>query len=197
MSEALSEGDHDAHYDLGIAYREMELWDDAMNEFRMAMQSPALRIDCLHMLGVCSLDRGQPGDAVAHLEQALAIPDARDEQQLAARFELGRAFEGIGDRDRARAAWEAVASVDRDFCEVGSRLAQLDDSGAKVTVAGPSPEAEYETFDDLIAEANADLVASASDASAESGPGPGDENSGSPNADSGPKKKKKKKISFA
>ena len=119
---------------------------------------------------------------------------------MAARFELGRAFEGIGDRDRARAAWEVVAAVDRDFCEVGTRLAQLDDSGAKVTVAGPSPEAAYESFDDLIAEANADLAASGLDSSAEPVTDPGDSgDSDAPNASSGPKKKKKKKkkISFA
>lgn len=196
VSEALSDGDHEAHYDLGIAYREMELWDDAMDEFRMAMQSPKLRVDSLHMLGVCSLDRGQPADAVAHLEQALAIPDANPGQQLAVRYELGRAFEGAGDRDRARAAWEAVAAADPNFCDVGEYLAKLDDNGAKVTVAGPSPESEYESFDDLISEANADFPTSDPGASSPTVPDPGNGSSGASDASSG-RKKKKKKISFA
>ncbi len=196
VSEALSDGDHEAHYDLGIAYREMELWDDAMDEFRMAMQSPKLRVDSLHMLGVCSLDRGQPADAVAHLEQALAIPDAGPGQQMAVRYELGRAFEGAGDRDRARAAWEAVAAADPNFCDVGERLAGLDDNGAKVTVAGPSPESEYESFDDLISEANADFPKSDPGAASPTVPDPGNGSSGASGASSG-RKKKKKKISFA
>ncbi len=40
VSETLSEGDHQAHYDLGIAYREMGLLNDAITELRLAMIDP-------------------------------------------------------------------------------------------------------------------------------------------------------------
>jgi tetratricopeptide (TPR) repeat protein len=195
VSEALSEGDHDAHYDLGIAYREMGLLDDAMGEFRSAMQSPALRIDSLHMLGLCALDRNEPRDAISHLEQVLVLPDASDEQKLAARFETGRAFEALGDAARAREAWEAVAAVDGSFCGVGERLARLGASAA----AGAPLEAEtdeYESFDDVIAEASVDssddteasIVPEVDEADAAPEP--------PPKPQSPSRKKKKKKISF-
>ena len=196
VSETLSEGDHDAHYDLGIAYREMGLLEDAMGEFRSAMQSPALRIDSLHMLGLCALDRNEPSDAITHLEQALVLPDASDDQKLAARFETGRAFEALGDAARAREAWEAVAAVDGSFCDVGECLARLGASAA----AGVPLEAktdEYESFDDVIAEASMD-----SDDDTETNADPetdeadtGSEPSPKPQPPSR-KKKKKKKISF-
>jgi tetratricopeptide (TPR) repeat protein len=195
VSEALSEGDHDAHYDLGIAYREMGLLDDAIGEFRSAMQSPALRIDSLHMLGLCALDRNEPRDAISHLEQVLVLPDASDEQKLAARFETGRAFEALGDAARAREAWEVVAAVDGSFCGVGERLARL---GAS-TAAGAPLEAEtdeYESFDDVIAEASVDssddteasIVPEVDEADAAPEP--------PPKPQSPSRKKKKKKISF-
>jgi tetratricopeptide (TPR) repeat protein len=195
VSEALSEGDHDTHYDLGIAYREMGLLDDAMGEFRTAMQSPTLRIDSLHMLGLCALDRNEPSDAVTHLEQALALPDASDEQKLAARFEIGRAFEAPGDTAQAREAWEAVAAVDGSFCDVGERLAGLGAPGA----AGAPLEAkteEYESFDDVIEEANADP---SDDTGANTVPDIDEADTGSepsPEPASPSRKKKKKKISF-
>ena len=194
VSEALSEGDHDSHYDLGIAYREMGLLDDAMGEFRTWMNSPALRIDSLHMLGLCALDRNEPSDAVTHLDQVLALADASDEQKLAARFEIGRAFEALGDAARAREAWEAVAAVDGRFCDVGERLAGLSASAA----AGAPLEAkteEYESFDDLIEEANADF---GGDSDANSVPKIVEADTGSQPSPKPrpPGRKKKKKISF-
>ena len=131
----LSEGDHEAHYDLGIAYREMGLLGDAVSEFRAAMGSPARRIDCLHMLGLCTLEQGGAADAARHFEQALAAPDATPEQQLAVRFELGRAFDALGDRVRARAAFEAVAAVDPTFCDVEEWL-ERDRRGRQARGAG-------------------------------------------------------------
>ncbi len=146
VQEALGSHDHEAHYDLGIAYREMGLLDDAVGEFRSAMASPARRIDCLHMLGLCSLEQDRADEAVDYLSHALSAPDLERERELAIRFELGRAYERGGDVEKARAAWEKVASVDPEFCEVGELLATLAErSGA--------PAADFESFGDLIAEA--------------------------------------------
>jgi tetratricopeptide (TPR) repeat protein len=143
---ALGQGDHEAHYDLGIAYREMGLLDDAIGEFRSAMASPARRIDSLHMLGLCALEQGRPDEAVDCLSHALSAPGIAQEQELAIRFELGRAYESCGDTVKARAAWEKVASVDPEFCEVSELLATLAERRAP---AGP-PAAEFESFDDLL-----------------------------------------------
>jgi len=151
VSRMLSEGDHEAHYDLGIAYREMGLLGDAVSEFRAAMGKPARRIDCLHMIGLCTLDQGQAGAAVQHFEEALAANEVRPEQQLAVRFELGRAFEALGDRVRARSAFEAVAAVDPSFCNVEECLERVDDE-SKPEAPDAADGAGFESFDDLMGE---------------------------------------------
>jgi tetratricopeptide (TPR) repeat protein len=136
---ALGRHDHEAHYDLGIAYREMGLLDDAIGEFRSAMASPARRIDCLHMLGLCALEQDRADEAVDYLSHALSAPE------LAIRFELGRAYDRAGDLGKARAAWEKVASVDPGFCEVGELLATLSERGGL-------PAGDFASFGDLLAE---------------------------------------------
>ena len=145
VEAALGSGDYQAHYDLGIAYREMGLLDDAIAEFRSAMHSPTRRIECLHMLGLCALEQGRSDEAIDLLAHALGAPDVVEEQELAIRFELGRAYEQSGDLEKARNAWEKVASVDPDFCEVSELLAGL------VAREAP-PVVELESFGDLIAE---------------------------------------------
>lgn len=151
VNEALSEGDHDAHYDLGIAYKEMGLIDDAIQEFKIAMGAPGRRGECLHLIGVCALEANQPQVAVEHLSMHLEAPDLGESQQLAGRLELGRAHQMLGDFAQARSAYEAVAAVDASFCGISELLAKLESATPPEGVP-VADEDEYEGFDDLIAE---------------------------------------------
>jgi len=192
VQRTVSQGDYETHYDLGIAYREMGLLEDAVGEFQLAMESPTRRMDCLHMLGLCAIDLKRSEEAVAHLERALSLPDVPDSQQVALRFDLGRAFAEMGDRDRARTAFETVAALDPEFQDVGDRLAELNtpDSSAPSedrdatsdlieslggeeaavgsedgsTTASNGPPENFESFDDLIAEAESELAERRADA---------------------------------
>jgi len=160
VDKELGESDHEARYDLGIAYKEMGLLDDAIGEFRVAMQDPERQLHSLHMMGVCALDLGRGEDAVAHFEQALAIPGIPENQQMALRFDLGCAEAERGDRERARSAWEAVIAIDPDFQDVTERLALLEQEPEEAPEQEDSEEA-FESFDDLISETISDEPAEA------------------------------------
>jgi tetratricopeptide (TPR) repeat protein len=161
VARTLDAADHETHYDLGIAYREMGLFDDAVHEFEIAMEAPGRRAVCLHMLGLCELDLGRPAAAVPRLEQALAASDLPEDEKLALHFDLGRAFEAQGDVARARARYEAVHAVDPGFMEVAERLAELErgdkpedeegDASLDADSAAGGGEA-FESFDDLFGE---------------------------------------------
>lgn len=151
VKSELDDGDFEAHFDLGIAYKEMGLHDDAISEFQRAMGEEERRLVCLHMMGLCALDLGRAADATAHMEQALALPELPEEQQLGVRFDLGRAYAAAGDRERARAAFEAVRSVDPTFCDVAQHLADLDQGDSPSPEEADGDEA-FESFDDLLEE---------------------------------------------
>lgn len=163
VRKTLTTADHETHYDLGIAYREMGLLDDAMGEFQIALESPARRVDCLHLLGVCARELKRAHDAVAFLEQALAEPDLTPPRRAAIRFDLAIALEERGDLADALAAFEAVAAEEPSHPGLADRidalraLATLTPSqGAEACEAEPAEV--YESFDDLIAHAEAELV---------------------------------------
>jgi tetratricopeptide (TPR) repeat protein len=153
VERELGDGDHEARYDLGIAYKEMGLLEDAIGEFRIAMQAEARRLSSLHMMGLCALEVGRGADAVAHLEQALSLPDLPENQCVPLRYDLGRAYGAQGDVDRARAAFEEVRRSDPDFGDVERELAALETRAGALTPADDEENAEaYESFDDLLAE---------------------------------------------
>jgi len=161
VKETLGEGEYETHYDLGIAYHEMGLLEDAIGEFAAAMPSPTRKLDCLAMMGACAIDLGRAADAVAHLEQALALPDLGEERMASLRFDLGRAFALQSDWNRTRELWEQVRAFDPDFQEVSRRLEELGDDSAPSLgvldpVEAPSSGEALESFDDLIAEAEDD-----------------------------------------
>jgi tetratricopeptide (TPR) repeat protein len=158
VESALAPGDVDAHYDLGIAYREMGLYDDALREFQRVAASPARAIDGLHMVGVCALDLGRAAEAVTALQRGLAQPNLRREQEVALRFELGRGFELLGDVVHARESWEGVVALDPLFCDVQERLLRLEQGLKPEPIAVPRADdtaelpgaAGYESFTDLM-----------------------------------------------
>jgi tetratricopeptide (TPR) repeat protein len=150
VERELGEGDHEARYDLGIAYKEMGLLEDAIAAFQLAMGAPARRLACLHMMGLCALDLGRANDAVAHLEQALSLPDLPSDQRVPLRYDAGRAYAALGDVARARAAFEEVRAADPGFGDVAGELARLA-KGPAAKPAGARAET-YESFDDLLAE---------------------------------------------
>jgi pilus assembly protein FimV len=169
VSQTLGEGDVETHFDLGIAYREMGLYEDAIGEFRYALGMPARRLDALHMMGLCALDLGRTQDAIGHLEQALASPEVPPTREVALRYDLGHAYEAAGDPGRALDAYRRVVELDAGFQDAADRAGALERGESPSTPPQDSDEA-YESFDDLVAEAADGDDAGERDAGGESGP---------------------------
>ncbi len=117
------DGDDDgrSHYDLGMAYTEMELWPDAIREFQLASRSPALRARALEMIGHCFLQMGQARLAIKRLEMGLReVPEERD--AIGIKYNLGLAYEMVGDAERARSMFEDVYVLDVAFRDVAAKM---------------------------------------------------------------------------
>lgn len=163
VERTLTAADHETHYDLGIAYREMGLFEDAIAEFRIALESPERKLDCLHLLGLCARDSKRPRDAIAFFQQALSADELPMERRIGIGFDLGIAFEEAGDTAAALEAFDAVHEVSPEFPGLAERLDSLRALGtlaAAPPAPGPEAEAEvFESFDDLIADAEAAFAA--------------------------------------
>jgi tetratricopeptide (TPR) repeat protein len=157
VSATLDAGDHDTRYDLGIAYREMGLFEDAIGEFKICLEAPSRRFDSLYLMGLCARDLQRYGDAVHHLEQALALPDLPGDRLAGVFFDLAISQALAGDRDRARANMRRVLELDPRFPNAASRLAELEAPASEASTsfavgedAGGSQN--FESFDDLFSE---------------------------------------------
>ena len=120
-----AEEDTDTHYDLGIAYREMGLMDDAISEFKIAMQNLEKEVLCYMMIGLCQLDKGITTDAISQFKKALYVEGITEQESVSLYFELGGAYERLEDTREALYYYGKVARKNPRFRDVSSRIERL------------------------------------------------------------------------
>lgn len=125
VAESLSPEDVDTHYNLGIAYREMGLLDDAIGEFQVAAKDPRYLVECSSMLGICFLDKGMPELAVKWYRRALESPGLPEETALGLLYDLGTAQMAAGDKQAARETFTEVYGADANYRDIAAVLAEL------------------------------------------------------------------------
>ena len=123
--------DLETHYNLGIAFREMGLLEEAISEFQKVAKAnergKAFRyaMQCCTLLGLAFMEKGQPSIAAIWYERALRTPGVDGESTLALRYDLGVAQESANDLDAALKSFSQVYAVNIDYRDVGDRIAAL------------------------------------------------------------------------
>src|SRR5712664_1421941 len=123
--------DLETHYNLGIAFREMGLLEEAISEFqKVAKASDSGRafrytMQCCTLLGLAFMEKGQPAIAAIWYERALKTPGNDPESTLALRYDLGVAQESAGEPEAALKNFSQVYAMNIDYRDVAERIAAL------------------------------------------------------------------------
>ena len=123
--------DYETHYNMGTAYKEMDLIDEAIQEFQTSAglvkpgDGTSRFLQCCNLLGHCFMQKGMPDAAVSWFKKGLSAPGHSEAEYQALRYELGSAYEELGDYKQAREAYTEVYGVDVSYREVADKLSQL------------------------------------------------------------------------
>jgi tetratricopeptide (TPR) repeat protein len=143
VQQAIKPEEYEAQYELGIAFKEMGLMDDAIAQFEKSMGSGEAKgkeVASLTMIGLCLMERGQTEEAIEAFTRGLHSSQASADATKALLFELGLAHQKAGRADLALEQFLAVEKVDPGFRDVKSIVARLRAGGAK-PAAAPLPKA--------------------------------------------------------
>jgi pilus assembly protein FimV len=132
IEKQVAASDYSTHYDLGIAYREMGLFEDAIREFETAAGDPARAVSCKQMIGICYAGLERFDEAIDTFKAGLAIKGVPRQEQMGMLYELGRVYEAMGKSDDALVCFAKIQARDPGFADVASRIATLAGGGDSV-----------------------------------------------------------------
>lgn len=118
----LENDDAQSQYDLGLAFHEMGLYDEAINALRQAAEDPERRVSCLILQGACLRDKGELQLAENALRALLALPALSAEDSCALKYELALTLTVLGKNDEAWALLEEVERINPAYRDVSARL---------------------------------------------------------------------------
>lgn len=125
VDKQLSSEDYDTRYNLGIAYKEMGLIDEAIAEFQIAAKDPKRFLECCSMLGLCFMEKGMPKLAIKWYQKGLESPGYSEEEYQGLRFDLAQAHESLGETDRALEVFQEVYGISANYRNVAKKVKEL------------------------------------------------------------------------
>ncbi|HTY41187.1 MAG TPA: tetratricopeptide repeat protein [Thermoanaerobaculia bacterium] len=126
VEQQLSAEDYETHYNLGIAYKEMGLVDEAVGEFQLASKDPGRAVECCSMLGHCFLEKGMPQLAIKWFRKGLETPAIGDHAMAGMLYDLARVYQDTGDTDSAYKTYQEVYGLNANYRDVVQRVKELD-----------------------------------------------------------------------
>ncbi len=120
--------DVDTHYNLGVAYKEMGLLDDAIAEFILTPEDEPRFIQSRYLLGLCYMEKGEYLSATREIQHALHCSESllqEDEGTLSMHYDLGLAYQGAGNINNAISEFQIVEALDPQYRDTASKLKEL------------------------------------------------------------------------
>lgn len=125
VREQIDVTDYETHYHLGIAYKDLGLYDEAIEELRLAASDAANRVRCAGPLGLTYLAKGEPEQAVEELLEGLAATQNGTEERWGVLYDLATAYEALGDAQKALEALQSIHSESPKFRDIRTRVRDL------------------------------------------------------------------------
>jgi len=126
--DASGDNDYDTRYQMGVAYLEMGLLEEAILEFQAAVKlaepgdGTRRLFYCSNLLGHAFLQKGMAKQAISWINRALETKDISSEEHHGLWYELGLAHESDGDPEGASRYFEMIYSENVDFRDVRARV---------------------------------------------------------------------------
>ncbi|HEX7707926.1 MAG TPA: hypothetical protein VF701_15815, partial [Thermoanaerobaculia bacterium] len=128
VEQQLDSEDYDTHYNLGIAYKEMGLIDEAIGEFQLASKDPRRAVECASMLGLCFLEKGMPQLAIKWYRKGLEMPEISEDEHVGLLYDLGAAYQEVGDTENAQKSFMEIYGMNSNYRDIVNRIKQVDDA---------------------------------------------------------------------
>ncbi len=117
MSASIEEEDYQTHFDLGVAYFKMGMFDEALAEFQISAKSPEKKLESLELMGICLFEKGLYEQAIETFKRGLDEEGYSPEKYLGLKYHLAKVYEVLGNQEEARGLLDEIKRVDPDYID--------------------------------------------------------------------------------
>jgi tetratricopeptide (TPR) repeat protein len=125
VKEQLGDEDYETHYNLGIAYKEMSLMEEAVAEFTLAEKSPVRRLNAVSMIALCLREMGRFDEAALKLRTGISLAVEGSEDQKGFLYDLAALHEQAGRTAEMREALLRLLAIDPGYRDVAARVGEV------------------------------------------------------------------------
>ncbi|MGQ9801944.1 MAG: tetratricopeptide repeat protein [Candidatus Saccharicenans sp.] len=129
IRDKIPEEDHQIHMQLGLAFMEQGLLDEAIEEFNLASRDKNLLLECLNLISNCHRLKGNMEEAERWLNRAIKLVAPGSDQYFALMYDLGLIFEQAGDLERALSAYREIQSWNPTYRGISDKIEKLANMG--------------------------------------------------------------------
>jgi len=125
MREKIPQEDYQIHLQLGLAFMEQDLIDEAIEEFNIAAKDKNLTLECLTLISHSHRLKGKAEEAESWLNRAIKLVAPGTDQYFALMFDLGMIYEQNKEFDKALSIYRDIQSWNPTYQSVGERISRL------------------------------------------------------------------------
>jgi tetratricopeptide (TPR) repeat protein len=125
LEKPVEDDDADTHFDLGLAYKEMGLYGEAILAFDKVMSAPGREVQCRLMIGLCHREQNNLSEAINQFKAALYVDGIGAAEKFDLYYEIGSTYEGLQDPQEALYYYEMVHKKQPDYRDVAERVAKI------------------------------------------------------------------------
>lgn len=125
VQSQIGAGDYESHYDLGISYKEMGLFHEAVEEFKSCGPLTPRYFDASFMAALCHKELGEYKEAIEVLDKAIKSDQYNEKRHIALKYEFGILLEATGQRDDALRVFREIYFADATYRDVAEKVLNL------------------------------------------------------------------------
>ena len=125
LEKPVDDEDADTHFDLGLAYKEMGLYEEAIKAFTKVIHVAGRAVQCYLMLGLCHREQGDITEAITQFKAGLYVDQISTAEKYGLYYEIGSSYEQLDDPQEALYYYEMIVKKQPDYRDVSERVAAL------------------------------------------------------------------------
>jgi tetratricopeptide (TPR) repeat protein len=139
VARTIDKSDSQTYYNLGVAYKEMGLLDEAIGAFETAQANDPQQIEAGSMIGLCKMQQGQYEEALGIFGQLLEHDAIEDQIRHGLMYDQALCFEQLGQTQKAHALMKEISKQNPQYRDAAEQAQKL----GKNSGAGDSENADY------------------------------------------------------